>query len=118
VLNNNKTEPRKDRVCLVDASGIYTAQRAQNIMTDQNVEEVYSLCTGYGDVVEKAKVATMEDIRDKDYSLSVSGYIEKAADETISPAETRTRFLAALEDVHAAEERLKTLLIEEGYIHE
>jgi len=118
VLNNNKAAPRKGHVCLVDASGIYTAQRAQNIMTDQNVEEVYKLCSDYCDVMEKAKVVTIEDIRNRDYTLSVSGYIEKAARETISPAETKAQFLAALDEVHAAEERLKALLIEEGYIHE
>jgi type I restriction enzyme M protein len=118
VLNNHKPHGHSGKVCLVDATNIYTAQRAQNIMTEQNVEEVYSLCADYIDVLEKVKIATIEDIRSKVYSLSVSGYIEKTARETISPTEVRKQFFAALHDAHCAEEKLKTLLKEGGYINE
>lgn len=114
VLNNNKPAAHRGKVCLVDATGIYTAQRAQNIMTDDNVGEVFSLCRGYVDVVEKCKIATLDDIRGKDWSLSVSGYIEKAARETISPAETRKQFFVALSAAHAAEEKFRTILAAGG----
>jgi type I restriction enzyme M protein len=87
-------------------------------MTEQNVEDVYKLCAGYVDVIEKVKIASLADIRSKNYSLSVSGYIKKAARESVSPAVVRQRFLAALENVRVAEEKLKTLLVEEGYISE
>ena len=118
VLNNNKPEAHKGSVCLVDASDIYTAQRAQNIMTEQNVEDVYKLCSDYVDVIEKVKIAALDDIRSKDYSLSVSGYIDKSAGETVSPAVVRERFFAAFENVRVAEGKLKELLVEEGYINE
>ena len=118
VLNNNKPDAHKDSVCLVDASKIYTAQRAQNIMTGQNVEEVYKLCSDYVDVIEKVKIASLTDIRSKDYSLSASGYIEKAARETVHPAIVRQHFLAELENVRVAEEKLKTLLADGGYLSE
>lgn len=118
VLNNNKPDTHRGNVCLVDASNIYTAQRAQNIMTEQNVEDVYKLCSDYTDVLEKVKIASLDNIRGKDYSLSVSGYVEKAARETVSPAEVRKCFFAALENVRVAEGKLKTLLTEGGYIDE
>ena len=118
ILNNHKPAEHIGKVCFVDASNIYTAQRAQNIMTEQNIEEVYKLCSDYVDVLEKAKITTIEDIRAKNYSLSVSGYIEKAAQETISPAKVREQFISALMDVHAAEEKLKVLLKEMGYTNE
>ncbi|MDR0455043.1 MAG: N-6 DNA methylase [Deferribacteraceae bacterium] len=118
VLNNNKSNYHSGKVCLVDASKIYTAQRAQNIMSEKNVMEVYNLCANYVDVLEKSKIVTLDDIRSKDYSLSVSGYIEKAAQTTISPAEVRKMFFSALEAAQAAEEKLKTLLKEHGYLNE
>jgi type I restriction enzyme M protein len=118
VLNNNKPEAHRGKVCLVDASNIYTAQRAQNIMTDENVEEVFTLCTNYADVLEKCKIATLDDIRSKGWSLPVSGYIEKAARETISPAEVRKRFIAVLTAAQVAENKFKTLLRSEGYMDE
>jgi type I restriction enzyme M protein len=118
VLNNNKPEAHRGKVCLVDASGVYTAQRAQNIMTDENVEEVFKRCSNYADVLEKCKIATLDDIRNKGWSLSVSGYIEKAARETVSPAEVRKQFIAALTAARIAETKFKTLLRSEGYIDE
>ncbi|MDR1072403.1 MAG: SAM-dependent methyltransferase, partial [Treponema sp.] len=118
ILCNNKPATHIGKVCLVDATSIYTAQRAQNIMTERNIEDVYSLCSEYQDVVEKVKIATLDDIRAKDHSLSVSGYIEKAARETVSPAEVREKFFAALEAAHAAEDRFRKLLVEGGYVNE
>jgi type I restriction enzyme M protein len=118
VLNNNKPVAHIGKVCLVDATSIYTAQRAQNIMTEQNISEVYSLCSKYVNVMEKVKIATLNDIQAKDYSLSVSGYIEKAAKEAVSPAEVREKFLTAIEAVHNAEDRFRKLLIEGGYVNE
>jgi len=117
VLNNHKPSEHSGRVCFVDASNIYTARRAQNILTAKNVEELYKLCADYVDVLEKVKIATLDDIRAKNYSLSVSGYIEKNTQETISPDEVREKFLTALQSAYAAEEKVKMLLEEGGYVH-
>jgi type I restriction enzyme M protein len=118
VLNNNKAAAHRGKVCLVDASGIYTAQRARNIMTEENITETYNLCVNYEDVIEKAKVVTLEDIKNKGFTLSVSSYIEKAPRKTVSPKEVRKQFFEALNEAYAAEEKLKKLLTEGGYIHE
>jgi len=118
VLNNNKPAAHRGKVCLIDATSIYTAQRAQNIMTDDNVNEVFTLCSECKDVLEKCKIATLDDIRSKEWSLSVSGYIEKAARETVSPAKVRAQFFSALEAAHAAEAKFKALLTEGGYANE
>jgi len=118
ILNNNKVKEHKGKVCLIDASKIYTAQRAQNIMTDDDVEAVYTLFKNYEAVLEKSAIVSLEDLEAKEYTLSVSSYIEKAPTETISPQEVKQAFLAALGEVMEAEENLRTLLIEGGYISE
>lgn len=118
ILNNNKQADHKGKVCLIDASNIYTAQRAQNIMTEGNVEEVFNLYKNYEDVIEKSKIVTIRDIKSRDYTLSVNSYIEKAAQETISPKEVKKNFLLALDEAIAAEEKFKRLLVEGGYINE
>jgi type I restriction enzyme M protein len=64
------------------------------------------------------KIVSLNDIRAKDYSLSISGYIEKAAKETVSPAEVREKFFTALKAARTAEETFKKLLVERGYVHE
>lgn len=118
ILNNNKVPEHKGRVCLIDASRIYTAQRAQNIMTDDDVEEVYKLYKNYDNVIEKSKVVSIEDIEEKDYTLSVNNYIEKAPVKTACSKEVKREFLLALDEAIEAEERFKALLIEGGYISE
>ena len=118
ILNNNKVAEHKGKVCLIDASRIYTAQRAQNIMTDDNVEEVYNLFKNYKDVIEKSKVVDIEDIKSKGYTLSVNNYIERIPVKTASHKEVKREFLLALEEAIKAEEKLKALLIEGGYISE
>ena len=118
VLNNNKTTSRRGKVAMIDGSGIYTAVRAQNIMTEQNVQTAFELYDNYEDVVEKAKIVTIEDIAAKDYTLAVNSYIEKQAQESIDPAVVKQQYFAALEEVDSAEAALKALLIKEGLLSE
>jgi type I restriction enzyme M protein len=118
VLNNNKPAEHIGKVCLIDASQIYTAQRAQNIMTENDVDTVYKLCADYRDVPEKAKVVPLDELRAKGHTLSVGVFIEKEAKETVSPAEVRADFIAAMETARTAEEKFKSLLYAGGYARE
>lgn len=118
ILNNNKPAEHKNKICLIDASNIYTPKRAQNIMTDDDIQQVCDLYTDYKDVIEKCKIVTLDDIKAKDYTLSVNSYIEKKQQETIDPAVVKKEFLEALSAVTTAEDKLKRLLVEGGYIHE
>lgn len=118
ILNNNKPAEHKNKICLIDASNIYTPKRAQNIMTDDDIQQVCDLYKNYKDVLEKCKIVTLDDIKEKDYTLSVNSYIEKKPQEVIDPAVVKKEFLEALMAVTAAENNLKQLLAEGGYIHE
>jgi type I restriction enzyme M protein len=115
LLNNNKAVEHRQKVCLIDASGIYTPQRAQNIMTERNIEDVFAMYQNYADVPEKAKIASIDEISDAGWSLSVGNYIEKAPVESVPPAEVRARFYDALAEVKSAEETLVRMLAERGY---
>lgn len=103
---------------MIDGSGIYTPQRAQNIMTEDDIQTVYSLYTAYEDVIEKVKVVTIPEIQGKDYSLAINNYIEKKEQETVPPAEIRRQYFEAFEEMIAAEEKMRQLLLEGGYISE
>jgi type I restriction enzyme M protein len=118
VLICNKPADRKGKVILIDGSTIYTPQRAQNIMTDDDVERAYKLYADYEDVIDLAKVVTIEDIAAKDYTLSVNTYIEKTQQETVDPAVVRQQYFDAVAEVAAAEAKLIELLKKEGYINE
>ena len=118
LLNNKKPKKHIGRICMIDASKIYTPQRAQNIMTEDNVLEVYRLYESYEDVVEQAKIVTLEDVRKRDYSLAVNQYIERKEQEKVEPSEVRKEYFEALEEVYRAQERMRKLLIAGGYVSE
>lgn len=118
ILNNNKPAEHKNKICLIDASNTYTPKRAQNIMTDDDIQQVCYLYADYKDVIEKCKIVTLDDVKAKDYTLSVNSYIKKKQQETIDPAVVKKEFLEALNTVTTAEDKLKRLLVEGGYIHE
>lgn len=118
IMNNNKPAKHKNRICMIDATGIYTAQRAQNIMTEDDIQSVYNLYAAYEDVVEKVKVVSLEDIRDKDYTLAVNTYVEKKEQEVVPPEIVRQQYFEALDEVREAEDKLRQLLVKGGYVSE
>ena len=118
VLNNNKTKAHQGKVLLVDASKIYTAQIAQNIMTEENIREVFELYLGYTDILDKSKVVALVDIAENDYSLDVNDYIKRPDVAIVEPAFVRQEYMRAVEAVNTAENRLKELLIKEGLLNE
>jgi len=118
LLNNNKPAAHRGRICMIEASEIYTPQRAQNIMTEDDIQQVFDLYENYEDKVEQAKIVTLEDVRAKDYTLAINNYIEKKEQEIVPPAEVRKQYYAALQEVFEAEDRMRELLREGGYIHE
>lgn len=117
-LSNHKAPAHRGRVCMIDGSGIYTPQRAQNIMTEEDIQKIYAFYTAYEDVVERVKVVTIPEIRRRDYSLAVNTYIEKRARKTVPPEEVRRQYWEAYEGMLAAEARMRSLLLEGGFVHE
>jgi len=115
-LNNNKQLARRGKICLIDATSIYTAQRAKNVMTEADTDRVFRLWQNYENVIDYCAIADLETIRSKDYTLSVNTYIEKTPAPPIDPKKVRAEFFAALKEVQDSEEALMQLLKEGGYI--
>lgn len=114
-LRNEKPEAHKGRICIIDGSKIFTAQRAQNVISEENAQEMLDLYRTYEPVVEKCAIATLEDVRQEDYVLSASSYVERRREEVEPPAETRKRFYDLLEETRKSEDRLLELLKKGGY---
>lgn len=115
-LNNNKPLTHRGKICMIDATGIYTAQRAKNVMTQADTDQVYHLWLRYESVIDKCAIVDLDTIRSKDYTLSVNSYIEKTPAPPIDPKKIRAEFFAALREVHDSETALMQLLKEGGYI--
>ena len=87
-------------------------------MTDDDINNVFKFYTDYKDVVEKVKIVTISDVREKGYTLAVNNYIEKNGQEIVPPVEIRRQYFEAFEEMLEAEDTMKKLLLEGGYVNE
>ncbi len=117
-LNNHKRPEHKGKVCLIDATNIYTPKRAQNVMEEKDINEVFELYQNYIDVIEKCKIVSISDLDEAGNTLAVNTYIEKKKQEVVPPEIVRAQYFEALENVKKAEAKMKALLVEGGYVDE
>lgn len=117
-LNNHKKPEHKGKVCLIDATNIYTPKRAQNVMEEKDINEVFELYQNYEDKIEKCKIVTIDKLDENGNTLAVNTYIEKKKQEIVAPEIVKQQYYDTLENVRKAEEKMRTLLIEGGYINE
>ena len=117
-LNNKKTNSHKGRICLIDGEEVYTSQRAQNIISEQDLSTLYKYYQSYEDVVDRVKVITIADAEKQGFDLSVKRYIEKKRRKTVPSEVVYQRYNEALKAVKDSEMKLRTLLAEGGYINE
>lgn len=115
-LNNNKPLSHRGKICMIDGTGIYTAMRAKNVMTEANTAEVYKYWSEYKNVIDKCAIVDIEKIAKNGYSLAVNSYIEKTPAPTMDPKKVRRDFMEAVEEVRKRDEILQMLLKEGGYI--
>ena len=105
VFRSVKPAERRGRVLLIDASEIYTPGRAQNVLTDAQADEIYSLYTAGEDVEGVARSVSVEEIEANDWTLNIARYVQKPVeDEAVPVAEALADFkatMAALADAEA-----------------
>ena len=116
IFRDQKPQDRVGKVLLIDASRIYTAKRAQNELSDEDVDAIYQLYAGYADVEEQSKVVTMRELEEHDWSLAVNSYIARKQVAMRPYAEVKQEFLDAFDAVQKAEAKFTALLKDGGYI--
>ena len=117
-INNNKGDDRKGTVFIVDASSYFTQERAQNYLSDKNVEDIFQLFKNKKDVEGKAKMVTLAEIRDNDYSLTPKKYMGGIDVQHLPFEEAYREFTESMKALKEAEQNTRDKLIKEGYLHE
>lgn len=110
ILRNKKPEAHKSKVLMIDGSKILTPQRAQNILSDEDVDELYRLYTAYADEEDKSIVVSVDKIAEKGYDLSPNKYVQYHK-ETVTPyADVLAEFKAAYQNMIEAETKFRNLI--------
>lgn len=118
LLNNKKKDSHKGKICLIDGSKYYTPKRAQVIMTQKNIDDIYQIYENYDDELEVSKIVNIDMVKANGYSLALNNYIEKKKVENASAEDIKEQYIEAYRNVINAENKMRKLLKEGGYIDE
>lgn len=81
VLNKNKPTDKKDKVLFIDASNNFEKNGNKNMLRTKDIDAVIEAFDNYEAVDKYAEVITMDEIRDNDYNLNISRYVDTTEPE-------------------------------------
>ena len=110
VLRNQKPSNHIGKILMVDGSKILTVKRAQNILSDSDIERLYQLYLDYSDIEDYSKVVSLEEIKDKSYDLSPNKYVDYHKEEIRPYEDVLNDFRSAYCRMIEAEKKFKTLI--------
>jgi len=82
VLNRAKPEPRRGRILFVHAAEGFEARSNQNVLRPGDIERIVDAFHAYRDQDRFARVVAVEEVKENDYNLNISRYVD-----TLEPEE-------------------------------
>jgi type I restriction enzyme M protein len=104
-------------VLVVDGSSLFKKGRAQNYLEPEHAGQILELTQKFEDVQDRARVVTLKEIEDEEWTLNISRYVLPPIGEDIPPLDVAIAdFKAAWEKAQEAEDKLRKLLQDNGYL--
>lgn len=116
ILRWVKSAERVKKILMIDGEKILTKKRAQNILSDENVDTLYKLYSEYADVEDFSRVVTHDEIAEKGFDLSVKKYVKYHSEAVKSYEEVKSEFDAALNEVAKLTTKFRQLLAKGGLL--
>lgn len=91
-----ENEKTKD-VFFIEASKEFKAQKAQNILTDENIEKIYTTYKKRKDVEKFARKVSVKEIEENDFNLNITRYVDTFVEEEPVDIKANLAELAKLE---------------------
>ena len=114
ILRDQKPDEHRGKILMIDGSRILTPQRAQNILSDADVDELYRLYTAYTEEEDKSIVVDLDTIAGKGYDLSPNKYVKYHKEEVKPYSEVLAEFKAAYQNMIEAEQKFRNILNREA----
>ena len=119
LLNKAKPAERRDKLLFVDAAqeGCFRQGKARNYLDREHIAQIVETYRTFRDVDRCVHVADLEEIRDNNFNLNISRYVD-----TTEPVEVMSvdNALAQLREAERRREeavaRMDSLLAEMGYV--
>ena len=103
IINKNKPVERKGKVLVVNASEEYQDGKNQNTLRDQDIEKIVRSVKEYKDVERYCRAVSMDEIKENNYNLNISRYVDTSVEE--APIDVQ----AALKELKEIEFRRKEI---------
>lgn len=114
ICRMTKRPERRGQVLFINAVNEVERKNAQSYLEDRHIQKIAGAYHQYSDEVGFARVATIQDIADNNFSLSIPLYVRQEAEtdaaDTRSVQEHFDSWLAASETMKLSYEKLNTLL--------
>jgi type I restriction enzyme M protein len=91
-----ENESKKD-VFFIEASKEFKSNKAQNILTDENIEKIYSTYKTRKDVAKFARKVSLKEIEENDFNLNITRYVDTFTEEAPVDIKANLKELAELE---------------------
>ena len=101
ICRTKKAVNRKNKILFINAENEFAKTNTEIYLTAQNISKILDAYKNYTDIEEFAKVASIENIVEKNYKLSIAQYVikrgvilstEKSRKESYQQWETQMRF--------------------------
>ena len=107
-------ESKKD-IFFIEASKEFKANKAQNILTEENIEKIYSTYKNRKDVTKFARKVKIAEIEENDFNLNITRYVDTFIEEAPVDIQANLRELEALEpELQKLEKQMVVYLKELG----
>jgi type I restriction enzyme M protein len=81
IINKSKLPDKKDKIFFIDASLGFEKVGNKNKLREEDLEKIVKAFNEYNDVEKYAKIITTEEIKDNDYNLNISRYVDTNNEE-------------------------------------
>jgi type I restriction enzyme M protein len=81
IVNKSKPSERKSEILFIDASQEYQEGKNQNNLRDQDIEKIVNAYKKYADAEKYCRVVPMDEIKENDYNLNISRYVDTSEEE-------------------------------------
>lgn len=81
IINKNKPEERKDKILFIDASDEFEEGKKQDFMREGNIKKIVEAFDKYENIEKFASVVDKSKIKENDYNLNISLYVDTSEEE-------------------------------------
>lgn len=116
IINKNKPQERKNKVLFIDASQGFVKDGNKNRLRQEDIEEITNTFDAFEDVEKYATIVSVSAIKENDYNLNISRYVDTTVDEEEIDIEAVIEEIKELKlQSIETEEKLNGYLIELGF---